>query len=255
MASRFCVLLEDHKPVNVIWALPTIREFSRGCASPIDIIIMDTCAYLKPLLEVQSYIGDIRIVPKGQENVYEGLKEYAQHWIIPQMDFTEGIPADPVVVDIAKRFKIDLYEPLPFIELSNNQDMANIGFGIAAIGFTEEDHVIEKRAFAEHVRIHFRGSLYCLDVAGVAEKDGILEAAKGIAPADVFIGDRGVYHAIAHGLNRKILCYEPNTLMRNPIFGCPFGQEICPEKPTQYELFDSTIITFLKDAKKGGLEE
>lgn len=258
MAGRFCVLLEDHKPTNVIWALPTIREFSRGCADKIDIIIMDSCAFLKPLLAVQSYIGDIRIVPPDQESVYESLNAYTQHWIIPQLNFEEGIPADPIIVDIAKRFKIDLYEPLPFIELPNPQDMANVGFGIVAIGFESSDHLIEKKTFAEHIRQNFRGSVYCMDVAAIAasEEHGILEAAKTIAPCDIFVGDRGIFHAIAHGLARRVLCYEPSGSMRNPVFGCsPFGQEICPERPTQYEMYDATIHSFLKESKKIGLEE
>jgi hypothetical protein len=221
---------------DILWSLATVQEmWRRNNFERYDFAIMPQYANLLPLLNVQPYISNAFVL---EDWILEGSPCGDQPWLPPRVP--EGYdevrhltyryhPNGECLSDfIARQQMIHLRDTCsPFIyvpeALQLTSDEPRIAFGFNWMAAEQKSNFV-----AELVK-----SLSILAEKGFSVVDvtplGWLEAAAMIKACKFFLGCRSANYVLAHGLNKKVLVYEPAPERRPGTFGFRCGTEVMPE--------------------------
>lgn len=238
--SRFGVAL-NVCDTDIIWALPTVRELFRGCAERVDVAI-PASSQLSTLLRKQHYIDSV--LELHNPAAWLESVEYTQRWNLAKPDYTS---ATPIMKQFGIPLKLDFVDVLPFVDTDTSEG-TNAALGLVAFAFNpDKANQAANQGLIQHLRSTFHYSALFEDLGGLAPH----EIAESIAGSAVFIGDRQtIAFALAHGLNKPVITYETLESMREPVYSCPFGNEIMYDRPLQYSLYDAALEHLLSEAGK-----
>lgn len=235
---------------DVLWSLPTARLISQTVGERLDFGTMPGSRSLLPLLEAQPWCARAFVVedwvcvhsnfgdqpwnpPKTAEEGYEQCWHltYKGH---PGINAPEMPLVDFIAYQQGMRFKDN---PLPFVEVPPAV-CSYKGGPFVAYAFNTQYTELKAR-FLKALTWNLTG-LRFVDVS----QHPWLVAVGVMQGALCFVGCRSANYVLAHGLGKRVFCYEPHPA-RNTygnlgrVFGCPYGQEfgghysIGPEEQAQ----------------------
>lgn len=237
---------------DILWALPTVRELTWK-VGPVELGIMPQYISLLPLLNRQPYIERAEAIenwrcegsPYGDQP-WEAPVRAGKYEIVYHLTYRRHPVGMSLMQWTAMQVGIQLENRpggvLPFIHVGKNGE-DQWEEEVVAWAFNDSDRE-RKTDFVkrlEQVTERKTGiKAKWINVQGLSWVD----AARVIRRARFFVGCRSSNYVLAHGLGQRVLCFEPNPARRGPVFGCPYGQEVCPEVQ-DWELFEDAAVNWM----------
>jgi hypothetical protein len=236
---------------DILWSLPTVRALSQMNGAKFDFACMPQYRSLLPLLSCQSYIDKAFVL---EDWICTGSPHGDQPWHPPKhVEATyercwhltykghPGINAEPLPLPefIAHQQglsfhgmqpRIWLNEPLSIgiqtEEFTRTVELYGKGHYLVAVGFNAS-YPDEKCEFLRQVVAATYPHMEFVNIAMMPWCQAVVAL---LNYADVFMGCRSANYVLAHGTEKQVLTYEPDS-SRNEygpygqIFGCPWGKE------------------------------
>lgn len=225
---------------DMLWSLPTVRAISQIRGEAVDFAVMPQYKNILPLLQAQPYIDRAFVI---EEWLLQHSNHGDQPWL-PQKNMEQtcgyehvwhlgyrghpGLSGQPnmALVDfIAWQQGIRFVEGvLPFISAEPGVVVGHERYVAVAFNTMYADL---KLRFETRLNELCKAEFFLVDVNRFAWGN-VPSVIKG---AMVFIGDRSALHVVAHGVNQRIVTYEPHPARHKTghlgtVFGCPYGREL-----------------------------
>lgn len=193
---------------DIIWSLPTARVLaSRDLDSTVDFAIMPAYESLLPLIKRQSYIGEAFALRRWECQHSNFGDQPWQHPTVGgyQQEIPLGYKRYPdfaLARFTAWQQKIELPENYaPFIEIDPVGDMDS---NLITFGFNRSVLPMKSQFIST-----LKGRFTTKTFVNVSDCSW-LDAAAAIAKSLCYIGDRSALSAVAHGLSKPVVSYEPD---------------------------------------------
>lgn len=219
---------------DILWSLAAIRAYQASTGDEVTFACMPKYQAILPLIAVQPYIAFAYALDGWEE---ESNTVLCAQPAVPQAKVTgfdkvyhlgfRVIPGWPVLSGILGRQYIDhsasvmrvyLRNPLPFLDVGCQE------VGGISVAFTDM-HPKTKRFVLSRLLNEFGPAVTVVNTLP------FLDAARAIQISRIFVGCRSSNYVVAHGLNKRVIAFEPDEARRAEQCGCRFGNELLTDDP------------------------
>jgi len=238
---------------DILWALPAIRALSRRLGEPVDLTIAGAYGSLKPLLELQPYLGRVeaaawwevrdtapmtpRVPPSSQTQEWDydlvlhlGYRGWPQRPLPYETLDCLNAEAEPYnVCGYLQDERLELNDP--WITLPAEREFSNYRHDDVTVGFSDEH--FELKAGLVDLLSHWVSLGVCVSqnsrwlgewsVADEGPGMSWVDEASLIQTGKVFVGCCSALHVLAAGLGKQMVIVEPAEARWNEIFW-PLGK-------------------------------